>query len=187
MVSGCESFTSSSMFPSCINWLGIIMLLTSRFWEYVAMSSLDVHFCWNWLAPACRAKPILGREPWIPSQNDLWWRPVSHCGKGPHSVADHRSDPIPLSTELLWLLLYGIAIILDWCHNCFTALFVSGLSFGMYINLSASHSIVHDPLAKARRNDRHWQMADLEPIRAFLRSERDRGAFTPVFDGGLDP
>ena len=57
----------------------------------------------------------------------------------------------------------------------------------MYINLSASHSIVHDPLAKARRNDRHWQMADLEPIRAFLRSERDRGAFTPVFDGGLDP
>ena len=132
MVSGCESFTSSSMFPSCINWLGIIILLTSRFWEYVAMSSLDVHFCWNWLAPACRAKPILGREPWIPSQNDLWWRPVSHCGKGPHSVADHRSDPIPLSTELLWLLLYGIAIILDWCQNCFTALFVSGLSFGMY-------------------------------------------------------
>ena len=57
----------------------------------------------------------------------------------------------------------------------------------MYTNLPASHSIVHDPLAKARRNDRHWQMADLDPIRAFLRSERDRGAFTPVFDGGLDP
>lgn len=42
-------------------------------------------------------------------------------------------------------------------------------------------------IIEARRNDRHWQMADLEPIRAFLRSERDRGAFTPVFDGGLDP
>ena len=57
--------------------------------------------------------------------------------------------------------------------------------YSYIVFLHASHSIVHDPLAKALRHDVHWQMADLEPIRAFLRSERDSGAFSPVFDGGL--
>jgi len=40
--------------------------------------------------------------------------------------------------------------------------------------------------AKALSNDQNWLMADLGDARAFLRAERARGKFTPVFDAGLD-
>ena len=41
-------------------------------------------------------------------------------------------------------------------------------------------------IAKALSNDQLWLMAGLGDVRAFLRAERARGKFTPIFDGGLD-
>jgi hypothetical protein len=40
--------------------------------------------------------------------------------------------------------------------------------------------------AQALAHDQNWLMADLGAIRGFLRAERDRGNFVPVFREGLD-